>query len=60
MQKMVFGTPNESLGKLHDLKRNEIVVYSILILMMFLVGFFPSLWLGMIWDPSTYLTGVIP
>ena len=61
MQKMVFGTADGALGKLHDLKRNEIVVYSILIAMMFLVGFLPSLWLGILWDPSTFLTpGVIP
>ena len=61
MQKMVFGTADGALGKLHDLKRNEIVVYSILIAMMFLVGFLPSLWLGILWDPSTFLTpGVVP
>ncbi len=60
MQKMVFGSSNPALGPLHDLKRNEVVVYSILIVMMFAVGFFPSLWLGMIWNPSEFLTGVIP
>jgi NADH-quinone oxidoreductase subunit M len=59
MQKMIFGSFNEALGKLHDLKRNEVAVYGILIALMFFVGFFPSLWLGIVWDPSRYLTGFL-
>jgi len=59
MQKMVFGTPNEALGPLHDLKRKEVVVYSILIFLMFAVGFLPALWLGFLEGPSTYIAGVL-
>ena len=59
MHKMVFGTPNESLGRLHDLKRKEVVVYSILIFLMFAVGFLPALWLGFLQDTGTYLAGVL-
>jgi len=60
MQKMVFGSANPALGPLHDLKRNEVVVYSILLVLMFAVGFFPGLWVGVIWNPAAYLTGAIP
>ena len=59
MHKMVFGTPNEALGRLHDLKRNEIVVYSILIVLMFAVGFLPAVWLEFLEGPSGYIAGVV-
>ena len=60
MHRMVFGESSHAPGTLHDLKRNEVIVYSILIAMMFAVGFLPALWVDMIWVPSNYLTGVIP
>ncbi|MBI4416290.1 MAG: NADH-quinone oxidoreductase subunit M [Euryarchaeota archaeon] len=59
MHKMVFGTFNEALGHVHDLKRNEIVVYSVLIAIMFAVGFYPTLWIGVVQNPSLYLTGIL-
>jgi len=59
MHKMVFGTPNEALGRLHDLKRNEVVVYSILIVLMFAVGFLPAVWLNFLEGPSGYIAGVV-
>src|SRR2546426_5136393 len=46
MHQMIFGAFNEALGKLHDLKRNEVAVYSVLIALMFAVGFLPAVWLG--------------
>jgi NADH-quinone oxidoreductase subunit M len=59
MHKLVFGTPNAALGRLHDLKRNEVVVYSILVFLMFAVGFLPALWLGFLEPPGTYISGVL-
>ena len=59
MHKMVFGTPNETLGRLHDLKRNEVVVYSILVVLMFAVGFLPAVWLNFLEGPSGYIAGVV-
>ena len=60
MQKMVFGESDRALGTLHDLSRREVAIYSILIALMFFVGFLPGLWLDILWEPSTFLTGVIP
>ncbi len=57
MHKMVFGTFNEALGKLHDLKRNEVVVYSVLIALMFGVGFYPVLWLNLLGGPTSFIVG---
>ena len=59
MHKMVFGSSNRALGTLHDLTRSETVVYSILIVLMFGVGFLPAIWLGMLESPSVYLAGIL-
>src|SRR3990172_8702870 len=59
MHKMVFGSSNRALGTLHDLTRGETVVYSILIVLMFGVGFLPAVWLGMLESPSVYLSGIL-
>jgi len=48
MNKIVFGAFNQALGKLHDLKRNEVAVYGVLIILMFVVGFLPAIWLGLL------------
>jgi len=59
MHKIIFGAFNEALGKLHDLKRNEIAVYGVLVVLMFAVGFLPAVWLGILADgpgsPAAYL-----
>jgi len=52
MHKIVFGAFNNALGKLHDLKRNEIAIYGVLIVLMFAVGFLPSVWLGLLTGTS--------
>jgi len=59
MHKIVFGDLNEALGKLHDLKRNEVAVYGVLIVLMFAVGFFPALWLGVLGTPAGYLQAIL-
>lgn len=53
LQRMVFGEYNESLGQVHDLTRNEVVSYGVLVALIFAVGLFPTPLVGMILDYAT-------
>ena len=57
MQRIVFGEPTEKLGKPHDLQLWERVPYGVLVALVFLVGFFPLPFLGMI---NAYTSGGLP
>jgi NADH-quinone oxidoreductase subunit M len=48
MQRILFGDPPEKLGHPHDLLPWERVSYVVLVALVFLVGFFPLWFLGMI------------
>jgi NADH-quinone oxidoreductase subunit M len=48
MQRILFGDPPESLQKAHDLLPWERIPYAVLVALVFLVGFFPVPFLGMI------------
>jgi F420H2 dehydrogenase subunit M len=57
MQRIVFGEPPEKLGHPHDLRMWERVPYGVLVALVFLVGFFPLPFLGMI---NGYTSGGLP
>jgi NADH-quinone oxidoreductase subunit M len=48
MQRILFGDPPETLQKAHDLLPWERIPYAVLVALVFLVGFFPVPFLGMI------------
>src|SRR5439155_27045544 len=48
MQRILFGDPPEDLAKAHDLLPWERISYAVLVALVFLVGFFPLPFLGMI------------
>ena len=48
MQRILFGDVPEKLGRSHDLLPWERVSYVVLVALVFLVGFFPVPFLGMI------------
>jgi NADH-quinone oxidoreductase subunit M len=48
MQRILFGDPPENLQKAHDLLPWERIPYAVLVALVFLVGFFPVPFLGMI------------
>src|SRR2546421_482077 len=57
MQRILFGDPPEKLTKAHDLLPWERVSYAVLVALVFLVGFFPLPFLGMI---NAYTSGSFP
>src|SRR5437667_451364 len=57
MQRILFGEVPEKLGHSHDLLPWERVSYVVLVALVFLVGFLPFLFLGMI---NTYTAGSFP
>jgi NADH-quinone oxidoreductase subunit M len=57
MQRILFGDPPEKLAKAHDLLPWERVSYAVLVALVFLVGFFPLPFLGMI---NAYTSGSFP
>jgi len=59
LHKVLFGDFNESLGKVHDLNRNEIISYGALVSLIFAVGFFPTPLLGMILDYATRIASLV-
>src|SRR5439155_15685 len=54
MQRILFGDPPEDLAKAHDLLPWERISYAVLVALVFLVGFFPLPFLGMI---NAYTSG---
>jgi len=57
MQRILFGDPPEDLAKAHDLLPWERISYAVLVALVFLVGFFPLPFLGMI---NAYTSGSFP
>ena len=57
MQRILFGDPPEKIAKAHDLLPWERVSYGVLVALVFLVGFFPLAFLGMI---NTYTSASFP
>ena len=59
LHRVLFGEFNEALGKVHDLNRNEVVSYGVLLGLIFAVGFFPTPLLGMILDYATQIARLV-
>ena len=57
LQRILFGDVPEKLGHPHDLLPWERVPYAVLVALVFLVGFLPFLFLGMI---NAYTSGSFP